>query len=65
MSQRQQLERIMEIDRRIRERLWHPSQRIEEREDCTNAEVLEPKTLRAEIRDEVEKLRKVYSKGGE
>ncbi len=31
MSQRQQLERIMDIDRRIRERLWHPSQGIEER----------------------------------
>ena len=30
-----------------------------------NAEVLEPESLRAEISAEVEKLRKVYSKGGE
>lgn len=55
----------MEIDRRIRERLWHPSQRIEEREFGSNAEVVEPESLRAEIKAEVDKLEKVYSKGGE
>lgn len=55
----------MEIDRRIRERLWHPSQRIEEREFGSNAEVLEPESLRDEIRAELENLRKVYSIDGE
>jgi len=69
----------------IRERQWHGSQQIEEREDGSlvlrmkttelvevknwvlqfgaNAEVLEPESLRAEIRAEVDKLEKVYSKG--
>ncbi len=49
----------MEIDRRIRERLWHPSQRIEEREFGSNAEVLEPESLREEIKAEAEKLKKI------
>lgn len=69
----------------IRERKWHPSQHIEEREDGSlvlrmtttglvevknwvlqfgsDAEVLEPESLREEIMAEVEELRKVYSKG--
>jgi len=70
----------------IRERQWHASQQIEEREDgslvlrmqtagmievCnwvlqfgSDAEVLTPESLREDIRAEVEKLGKVYSKGG-
>ena len=49
----------MEIDRRIRERLWHPPPRIEEREFGSNAEVVEPESLRAGIQAEVDKIEQV------
>ncbi len=39
--------------------------RASRKEDGSNAEVLEPESLREEIKAEVEKLRKVYSKGGD
>ena len=63
----------------IRERQWHPSQQIELRLRVGgvdevkrwimgygyHAEVLQPESLRAQFKDEAEKMRKIYEKKAE